>query len=90
MTLGLGCNFVFHTLAQLVQIVVINKGGPTHRLIFSMEQPLKECTKLPDLFNIILKKKWQWAGHIARMSDNWALELTTWKPTTKRHPGNQR
>jgi len=37
---------------------------------------LKECTKLPDLFDIILKNKWQWAGHIARMSDNWALELT--------------
>jgi len=37
---------------------------------------LKERTKLPDLFDIILKKKWQWAGHITRMSDNWALELT--------------
>jgi len=48
---------------------------------------LKERTKLPDLFDIILKNKWQWAGRIARMSDNWALKLTKWKPTTKRHPG---
>jgi len=48
---------------------------------------LKERTKLPDLFDIILKKKWQWAGHIARMSDNLALDLTKWKPTTTRHPG---
>jgi len=48
---------------------------------------LKERTKLPNLFDIILKKRWQWAGHIARMSDNWTLEWTKWKPTTNRHPG---
>jgi len=48
---------------------------------------LSKRAQNPDLFDIILKKKWQWAGHIARMSDNWALELTKWKSTTKRHPG---
>ena len=37
--------------------------------------------------DIILKKKRQWAGHMVRMSDNWALELNKWKSTTKRHPG---
>ena len=43
---------------------------------------LKKRTKLPDLFDIILKRKWRWAGPITGMSDNGALELTKWKPTT--------
>ena len=34
----------------------------------------------------IVRKNWKWAGHVARMKDNWALGLTKWKATTKRKP----
>jgi len=33
-------------------------------------ETIKQKTKIPDLMDRILRLKWKWAGHIARMTDN--------------------
>jgi len=47
---------------------------------------IKDKSKLPDLMEIILRSKWKWTGHVARMQDSWAVDLTVWKPRSKRKP----
>jgi len=35
--------------------------------------------------------KWDWAGHVARMTDNrWAYRITNWEPNKKRKKGGQK
>jgi len=46
-------------------------------------ETIKQKTKIPDLMDIILRLKWKWAGHIVRMTDNWAKDLTMWHPQAK-------
>jgi len=53
-------------------------------------ETIKQKTKIPDLMDRILRLKWKWAGHIARMTDNWANDLTMWHPSSKRKPGRPR
>jgi len=53
-------------------------------------ETIKQKIKIPDLMNRILKLKWKWAGHIARMTDNWAKDLMMWHPSSKRKSGRPR
>ena len=53
-------------------------------------ETIKQKIKIPDLMDRILRLKWKWAGHIARMTDNWAKDLTIWHPSSKRKPGRPR
>ena len=38
---------------------------------------IRKRTKTIDVIEYTLKQKWRWAGHIARMKDNWWTELCT-------------
>ena len=44
---------------------------------------VEERSKLPELMTIIMRQKWKWAGHVSRMTNNWAM----WKPHGKRNRG---
>ena len=36
-------------------------------------------TGVKDIVHVLLKKKWSWAGHIARMNDNrWTKRIIDW------------
>ena len=37
---------------------------------------VKERSKFSELMTIIMRQKWKWAGHVSRMTDNWARDLT--------------
>ena len=38
---------------------------------------IRKRTKIFDIMEYILKQKWRWAGHVARMSDNrWTKRCT--------------
>lgn len=54
---------------------------------------IRSKTKLIDAVDHVLKMKWHWAGHVARMSDEtrWTKILTFWKPQVgKRKRGRQK
>jgi len=48
---------------------------------------VKERSKLPELMAIIMRQKWKWAGHVSQMTNNWAHDLTMWKPHRKLNRG---
>jgi hypothetical protein len=38
-------------------------------------------TKVKDILDLVKERKWKWAGHVSRMSDNrWTILLTDWRP----------
>ena len=42
---------------------------------------IRQQTKVRDITAEIKKKKWTWAGHVARMKDNrWTQRLSDWQP----------
>lgn len=42
---------------------------------------IREKTKMEDIRTTIMKAKWRWAGHVARMrEDRWTRKTTEWKP----------
>jgi len=41
---------------------------------------IKSKTKLPEPYKLVLRRKWKWARHLARLKDDWALYLTKWTP----------
>ena len=42
---------------------------------------IRKRTKIIDVIEYILKRKWKWAGHIARLKDNgWTKRCTEWQP----------
>ena len=42
---------------------------------------IRQKTKVKDILESVSKLKWNWAGHIARMTDNrWTSLTTSWKP----------
>ena len=44
-------------------------------------QSIREKTKVRNIIETIIKLKWQWAVHVAIMSDNrWTSWLTMWIP----------
>ena len=43
-----------------------------------------EQTKLPDVLLLFKSAKWKWAGHVVRVSDNWANIVMGWTPAGKR------
>jgi len=51
-----------------------------------------EQTKVMDIMEIIINRKWTWAGHISRRTDNrYSAALTVWTPMGgKRNRGRQR
>ena len=41
----------------------------------------KEQTKIRDIMHVIKARKWNWAGHIARLQDHiWTSQVTEWGP----------
>lgn len=53
---------------------------------------IREKTKLTDVLESIYKRKWRWAGHVARMADDrWTSRVTFWTPYGhRRRPGRQK
>ena len=53
---------------------------------------IREQTKVEDILTTVKKKKWTWAGHIMRRTDNrWAIRITEWVPRDcKRSRGRKR
>jgi hypothetical protein len=53
---------------------------------------IREQTQVQDILETIKRRKWIWAGHISRRSDNrWSAALTHWTPYEgKRNRGRQR
>ena len=53
---------------------------------------VREQTKVEDFLTTIKKKKWTWAGHIMRRTDNrWTIRITEWVPRDcKRSRGRKR
>ncbi|KAI8427201.1 hypothetical protein MSG28_014804 [Choristoneura fumiferana] len=46
---------------------------------------IRRRTKVTDIAGKICKLKWQWAGHIARRTDNrWGRKVLEWRPRTGR------
>ncbi|CAG4970592.1 unnamed protein product [Parnassius apollo] len=47
---------------------------------------IRSKTRVTDIAQRISKLKWQWAGHIARRTDNrWGRKVLEWQPRTGRH-----
>jgi hypothetical protein len=53
---------------------------------------VRDQTKVQDIMEIIKNRKWTWAGHVSRRTDNrWSTALTVWTPIYgKRNRGRQR
>ena len=53
---------------------------------------IREQTKVEDILTTIKRKKWTWARHIMRRTDNrWTIRVTEWQPRDgKRRQGRQR
>ena len=42
---------------------------------------IRKRTKIIDIIEYILKQKWKWAGHVARLKDNRCTKrCTEWQP----------
>ena len=70
--------FVQHILNYLAHILTLGK------VVLATMIPCSEIrkrTKIIDIIEYILKQKWKWAGHIARLKDNrWTKRCTEWQP----------
>ena len=55
-------------------------------------QLIRNETKVADIMQSIRRKKWRWAGHLARTSDNrWTKRVTEWRPWLgSTHRGRQK
>ncbi len=53
---------------------------------------IREQTKVGDTLTTIKMRKWSWAGHVMRRTDNrWTKRVTEWQPRNcKRRQGRQR
>ena len=53
---------------------------------------IKKRTRVQDIVQFVLKQKWKWAGHVARLDDNrWTQRVTEWQPREgRRSRGRQR
>ncbi|CAK1604627.1 unnamed protein product [Parnassius mnemosyne] len=48
-------------------------------------EDIRSRTRITDIAQRISKLKWQWAGHIARRTDNrWGRKVLEWQPRTGR------
>ena len=48
-------------------------------------EEIRRRTKVTDIARKISNLKWQWAGHIARRTDNrWGKKVLEWRPRTGR------
>ena len=48
---------------------------------------IRNRTNITDIIEITLKRKWRWAGHIARMKYNrWTKRCTEWQPRRGKRP----
>lgn len=45
---------------------------------------LRKRSKVEDIAIRIASQKWQWAGHVARMSDKWSKKILDWRPWGRR------
>ena len=53
---------------------------------------VRSQTEVTDIIHTIKMKKWHWAGHLARSTDNrWTKNVTEWRPWLgSRHQGRQK
>ena len=53
---------------------------------------IRKRTRVQDIVQFVLKQKWKWAGHVARLDDNrWTQRVTEWQPREgRRYRGRQR
>ena len=53
---------------------------------------IRKRTRVQDIVQFVLKQKWKWAGHVARLDDNrWTQRVTEWQPREgRRSRGRQR
>ena len=53
---------------------------------------IREKTKVKDVLSEAAKRKWRWAGHVARQRDGrWTKEVTEWYPRDgRRRRGRQK
>ena len=53
---------------------------------------IREQTKVEDILSTVKRRKWTWAGHVMRRTDNrWTVRVTEWHPRDgKRRQGRQR
>ena len=53
---------------------------------------IRKKTGVQDIVQFVLKQKWKWAGHVARLTDNrWTQRVTEWQPREgRRARGRQR
>ena len=53
---------------------------------------IRKRTRVQDIVQFVLKQKWKWAGHVARLDDNrWTQRVTKWQPREgRRSRGRQR
>ena len=53
---------------------------------------IRKRTRVQDIVHFVLKQKWKWAGHVARLDDNrWTQRVTEWQPREgRRSRGRQR
>ena len=53
---------------------------------------IRSMTQVTDIIQTVKQKKWSWAGHLARTSDNrWTKLVTEWIPRNgSRHRGRQK
>jgi len=59
---------------------------------YGMERPyknndVKDITNFSVLDELVLCRKWKQAGHLARVKDNRALDLTKWTAQNESKPG---
>ena len=51
-------------------------------------QWIRQQTKVVDVMDRVAKLKWNWAGHIARTTDDrWTKNIMSWRPPTTRPMG---
>ena len=80
---------------MIIIILVVTNSG--HWSLFSKRNGMNNIricayAKVADIMHSIRRKKWRWAGHLARTSDNrWTKRVTEWKPWLgSRHRGRQK
>ena len=48
---------------------------------------IRERTKVADIIERVARRKWKWAGHLARTKDKrWTLEILQWIPRDRKRP----
>lgn len=97
-TMIYGCETWNLTKAQILKFRSAQRGMERLMLGVTLQDKkraewIRSRTRVKDIIQQIKERKWRWAGHVARMTDNrWTKRLTEWVPRDrgKRSRGRQR